>query len=320
MTGDQVASALMDDSASECASDDISVISTATTNSSRSTRSDKSGITVRRAASVRVTKDEMSKNCKYKTPVKRKVSLNDSLEDFDGKKCRTEPRRRSQVSFSQQVENVPKSASKIEKKVMKVTIKRLDSEGGFVSYRNKTPESVDKKPRRGLSERFLTKVKPLKDSSTDTPTTRGSTSGRNGRKSLASEATPKIPGRCHPLGSPTSILEEARSRLHVSAVPDSLPCRDKEFDDIYTFVESKILDGTGGCMYISGVPGTGKTATVHEVIRTLHQATDDRELPNFKYIEINGMRLTEPRQAYVQILKNVSQDDVLYALKEKSGV
>lgn len=56
-------------------------------------------------------------------------------------------------------------------------------------------------------------------------------------------------------------------------------------------------------MYISGVPGTGKTATVHEVIRALNKAYEDGELSQFKYISINGMRLTEPRQAYVQILK-----------------
>lgn len=35
-------------------------------------------------------------------------------------------------------------------------------------------------------------------------------------------------------------------RLHVSAVPESLPCREQEFQDIYSFVESKIIDGTGG--------------------------------------------------------------------------
>ena len=57
------------------------------------------------------------------------------------------------------------------------------------------------------------------------------------------------------------------------------------------------------CMYISGVPGTGKTATVHEVVRALHRATEQEELPGFKYIEINGMKLTEPRQAYVQMLQ-----------------
>lgn len=35
-------------------------------------------------------------------------------------------------------------------------------------------------------------------------------------------------------------------RLHVSSVPESLPCREQEFQDIYSFVESKITDGTGG--------------------------------------------------------------------------
>ena len=57
------------------------------------------------------------------------------------------------------------------------------------------------------------------------------------------------------------------------------------------------------CMYISGVPGTGKTATVHEVTGYLRQAAEEGELPDFQFVEINGMRLTEPHQAYVSILK-----------------
>lgn len=60
------------------------------------------------------------------------------------------------------------------------------------------------------------------------------------------------------------------------------------------------------CMYISGVPGTGKTATVHEVIRCLQTAADDDEIPPFSFVEINGMKMTDPHQAYTQILQ-VSQ-------------
>lgn len=56
-------------------------------------------------------------------------------------------------------------------------------------------------------------------------------------------------------------------------------------------------------MYISGVPGTGKTATVHEVTRSLREAVESGELPDFNFVEINGMRLTEPHQVYVSILK-----------------
>ena len=57
------------------------------------------------------------------------------------------------------------------------------------------------------------------------------------------------------------------------------------------------------CMYISGMPGTGKTATVMGVATSLRQAEAEGSLPSFQFIEINGMRLSEPRQAYVSILK-----------------
>jgi len=56
-------------------------------------------------------------------------------------------------------------------------------------------------------------------------------------------------------------------------------------------------------MYISGVPGTGKTATVHQVVRYLTEEYDSGDLPYFKFIEINGMKLTDPRQAHVAILQ-----------------
>uniref|UniRef100_A0A8C4Y9F6 Origin recognition complex subunit 1 n=1 Tax=Gopherus evgoodei TaxID=1825980 RepID=A0A8C4Y9F6_9SAUR len=128
-------------------------------------------------------------------------------------------------------------------------------------------------------------------------------SAKTPRKTTPRNATPRIPIRNQATEKPANVLEEARLRLHVSTIPGSLPCREEEFQDIYNFVESKLIDGTGGCMYISGVPGTGKTVTVHEVIRCLQQAAENDELPSFQFIEINGMKLTDPHQAYVQILQ-----------------
>lgn len=52
-------------------------------------------------------------------------------------------------------------------------------------------------------------------------------------------------------------------------------------------------------MYISGVPGTGKTTTLYEVKRQLEHRRD--ELPEFKFVEINGVRLGDPRQFYPQL-------------------
>uniref|UniRef100_A0A672N946 Origin recognition complex subunit 1 n=1 Tax=Sinocyclocheilus grahami TaxID=75366 RepID=A0A672N946_SINGR len=133
--------------------------------------------------------------------------------------------------------------------------------------------------------------------------------------------TPSIPSRSAPARKPGNVLEEARARLHVSSVPESLPCREQEFQDIYNFVESKVIDGTGGCMYISGVPGTGKTATVHEVIRSLQQSAEQDEIPHFRFIEINGMKMTDPHQAHVQILQKLTDQkatpDHAAALLEK---
>ena len=51
-------------------------------------------------------------------------------------------------------------------------------------------------------------------------------------------------------------------------------------------------------MYISGVPGTGKTATVHEVIRWLEELKTDDQVA-----EINGMKVTQPNQVYVIFYK-----------------
>lgn len=58
-------------------------------------------------------------------------------------------------------------------------------------------------------------------------------------------------------------------------------------------------------MYISGVPGTGKTATINELASYIKSSASRGELPDFDFVEVNGLRLTEPHQAYVSILKVV---------------
>ncbi|NXQ18230.1 ORC1 protein, partial [Peucedramus taeniatus] len=160
-----------------------------------------------------------------------------------------------------------------------------------------TPENKTK------SSRIFSTPKSSRKSAVHTPAKTPKKTGTPRTPRTPRHATPEIPRRVQAAQEPASVLEEARLRLHVSAIPESLPCREEEFQDIYNFVESKLIDGTGGCMYISGVPGTGKTATVHEVIRCLQQAAENEELPPFQFVEINGMKLTDPHQAYVQILE-----------------
>jgi origin recognition complex subunit 1 len=110
---------------------------------------------------------------------------------------------------------------------------------------------------------------------------------------------PSVAPRAAPLSASADPLAEAQQRLHVSAVPDSLPCREEEFAEVFSYVESKLRSGDGGCYYISGVPGTGKTATVMEAVRLLEETRDD--YPEFNFYSMNGMRLTSPEQAYVEM-------------------
>ncbi|KAH9390353.1 Origin recognition complex, subunit 1 [Tyrophagus putrescentiae] len=99
--------------------------------------------------------------------------------------------------------------------------------------------------------------------------------------------------------SPEEAIQAAMDHFHSSSVPDSLPCRKTQFDSIYAFVEQNLHSGGGGCMYISGVPGIGKTTTLYKVKRTLEE--NRCHLPAFKWVEINGVRLGDPKQFYRQL-------------------
>lgn len=39
-------------------------------------------------------------------------------------------------------------------------------------------------------------------------------------------------------------------------------------------------------MYISGVPGTGKTATVHAVIRSLKEQVEEKQINDFQVMPV----------------------------------
>ena len=108
----------------------------------------------------------------------------------------------------------------------------------------------------------------------------------------------------------SSPYRQARSFLHVSSVPTSLPCRSAEFETVYTHLSAAIAEGSGTCIYISGTPGTGKTATVREVIAQLNNAVLDEEMDDFIFVEINGMKVTDPHQSYSLLWEALKGDRV----------
>ncbi|KAI0478662.1 P-loop containing nucleoside triphosphate hydrolase protein [Xylariaceae sp. FL0804] len=139
-------------------------------------------------------------------------------------------------------------------------------------------------------------VTPRKRQKTSRTVTPSSRSRVMVKKAL--EFTPLATRVISPLHHQSSPFQVARAQLHVASVPTSLPCRESEFSVVYSHLEAAITDGTGACIYISGTPGTGKTATVREVVAALDRAVRSDELDDFIFVEINGMKITDPHQAY----------------------
>lgn len=110
------------------------------------------------------------------------------------------------------------------------------------------------------------------------------------------------------LGIETSseAFKELKAKLHTSTRLSSLPCREDEFTSIYLNLESAIQEETGCCLYVSGTPGVGKTATIREVIAQLKELNQMNELNDFDYLEINGLKLLSPNVAYEILWEKIS--------------
>jgi Cdc6-like AAA superfamily ATPase len=55
--------------------------------------------------------------------------------------------------------------------------------------------------------------------------------------------------------------------MHPSYYPDGLVCREKEKEKVTKFLVQCLKNKNGGSLYISGSPGTGKTALIEEVMK-----------------------------------------------------
>ncbi|XP_053207653.1 origin recognition complex subunit 1-like [Panonychus citri] len=105
-------------------------------------------------------------------------------------------------------------------------------------------------------------------------------------------------------------LRIAKQNLRTSAPLKEykLPCREKEFDHIYDFIITQFTAQTGGCLYLAGVPGTGKTATVRGVRRSIEENATKLKIKkkSLLFIEVNGLKLTDPYQVYSQVYYGIT--------------
>lgn len=67
---------------------------------------------------------------------------------------------------------------------------------------------------------------------------------------------------------PESRFQSVKQALH-TAVPERLLSRETERTSIRSFLEDKALHRLPGSLYISGAPGTGKTACLNCVLQEM---------------------------------------------------
>ncbi|MEQ2218573.1 hypothetical protein XENOCAPTIV_005099, partial [Xenoophorus captivus] len=84
------------------------------------------------------------------------------------------------------------------------------------------------------------------------------------------EMPPQSPVLCNPeKKSPvTRLFQSVKQALHI-AIPERLLSREAEQASIRSFLKDKVLQHTPSSLYISGVPGTGKTACLDCVLEEM---------------------------------------------------
>lgn len=191
------------------------------------------------------SKGAISKNTRAKTPsksVKAKPAESDESENEENAECVSEtsirPRTRNSTRHGNSILSTPKRtpAKRTLKTPSKIPLKTPSK-----IFSNTFAES----PSKALSA--LNLGSPVKRSwstpekvSVNTPTKALS------RLTIKNNLTPSMHRRTANIVKPNTPLQDARARLHVGIVPKSLPCREKEFNDIYTFLQGKLTDRTGG--------------------------------------------------------------------------
>lgn len=85
-----------------------------------------------------------------------------------------------------------------------------------------------------------------------------------------------------------------------------LPCRSLEQQSIEAYIR-KGLDTVGGyhSLYISGMPGTGKTASVLASIKKLSGLSKRKVIKEFQCFLINGMKINNNNMIYKQIYSKI---------------
>jgi cell division control protein 6 len=121
---------------------------------------------------------------------------------------------------------------------------------------------------------------------------------------LFKRASPNAPMTPHTPSTLQTIYHEARQLFVRGADPGCLVGREDERSRLEGFVNRVASPSPSGCLYVSGPPGTGKSAMVTAVSK----AVADRH-SNVQHAYINCMSIRSSKDLYATLLSILNQDD-----------
>jgi len=115
--------------------------------------------------------------------------------------------------------------------------------------------------------------------------------------------TPRTPRTAvTPGGAITTVYSQARALFTRSNEPGRLVGREAEREELSSFIQTRVDKTSGGCTYVSGPPGTGKSAMVHEV------TLDFEASSTLKKAYINCMSIKSSKDLYANLLNAFCED------------
>lgn len=121
-----------------------------------------------------------------------------------------------------------------------------------------------------------------------------------------------LPPTPRPSATPTTsqtVYSQARQLFARGATSGRLVGRDSEREKVSNFIQECVESKKGGCLYISGPPGTGKSAMVNEVCQ-------DMDLSDVKVSHVNCVSMRNSRDVYSKLIQDFATDTEVFKKSE----
>lgn len=121
--------------------------------------------------------------------------------------------------------------------------------------------------------------------------------------------TPRHPSTPTTTTTIQTVYTPARQLFSRGANSGRLVGRDTERERLKSFLEDGVVSQKGGCLYVSGPPGTGKSAMVEEVCHEL-------DLTTVKIAHVNCASMRGPRDVYSKLVEEFCDDSQVFKKSE----